>query len=117
MSNNGSKWCRPARRLAIYARDAFTCVYCEAQGGLLTLDHVTPVEMGGSHHESNLVTACFRCNSAKQAKSLRSWLAYERARGVTTDGIARRIRRACARPIDRSEGKRLEALRREAVAA
>ncbi len=78
MSNNGSKWCRPARRLAIYARDGFACVYCEAKGGVLTLDHVQPTELGGTHHETNLVTACFRCNSAKQAKSLRSWLAYSR---------------------------------------
>lgn len=114
MSNNGSKWCRPARRLAIYARDGHACVYCMASGCLLTLDHVMPIEIGGTHHETNLVTACFRCNSAKQAKSLRSWLAYLRARGSCTEGIARRIRRACARPIDRDEGRRLVALRRAA---
>jgi hypothetical protein len=114
VSNNGSKWCRPERRLAIYARDRHACVYCNASGGLLTLDHVTPVELGGTHHESNLVTACFGCNSAKQAKNLRSWLAYLRARGTCTEGLARRIRQACARRIDRDEGKRLVALRRAA---
>lgn len=114
MSNNGSKWCRPARRLAIYARDGFACVYCTASGCLLTLDHVHPVELGGTHHESNLVTACFRCNSRKQARTMRAWLAYLRSTGVDTNGLAHRVRRACARSIDRDEGKRLVSLRRAA---
>lgn len=31
MSNaNGSKWIRPEKRLAIYHRDGFACIYCGA---------------------------------------------------------------------------------------
>jgi hypothetical protein len=114
MSNNGSKWCWPSTRLAIYHRDGFACVYCAATERALTLDHVTPVELGGTHAPTNLVTACVGCNSAKQHKTMRAWLAYLRGRGMSTEGLARRIRRACARRIDRDEGRRLAALRRAA---
>lgn len=112
MSNNGSKWCWPATRLALYHRDGFACVYCTETERPLTLDHVVPVELGGSHAPSNVVTACVRCNSAKQAKTMRSWFAFLRARGVDTKAIARRVRNALARRVDREEGKRLLALRR-----
>lgn len=67
--NGGSKWCRKDKRLAIYLRDRFTCLYClkdlhGADPRDVTLDHVD-----GDHkhnHESNLCTACRSCNSAKQ---------------------------------------------------
>lgn len=116
MSNNGSKWCWPSTRLALYHRDAFTCVYCGASDRALTLDHVVPVELGGSHATSNVVTTCLSCNSAKQAKTMRSWLAYLRARGVETETIARRVRNATRRRVDRAEGRRLLALRRSSSA-
>lgn len=76
MSNkNGSHWIRPVKRLAIYIRDNFTCVYCgknlkNAKPKLRTLDHVLPRELGGSNRADNLVTACKRCNDAKGIKNL-----------------------------------------------
>ena len=70
MSNaHGSKWIRAAKRCAIYARDGFACIYCGdsvEEGAKLSLDHVLPRELGGTHHESNLATCCLSCNSAKQ---------------------------------------------------
>src|SRR6185312_16089207 len=66
--NNGSKWIRKNKRLAIYLRDRFTCLYClrdlhDADPRDITLDHVA----GGhkNHHESNLICACRSCNSSK----------------------------------------------------
>jgi len=64
-------WIRSEKRLAIYLRDEFRCVYCGANmhGAApadLTLDHVRPKSRGGSNEASNLVTACKSCNCARQ---------------------------------------------------
>ena len=67
----GSKWIRRERRLAIYLRDEFRCVYCDH--GLhhdrpenVTLDHIDPATpFGGDNRNENLVTACRTCNTAK----------------------------------------------------
>jgi 5-methylcytosine-specific restriction endonuclease McrA len=42
---------------------------------LATLDHVKPLSKGGERfHSSNLVVACFRCNSRKKDKELDEFL-------------------------------------------
>ena len=103
MSNrNGSKWIRPAKRLAIYERDRFRCVYCGdgvEDGVILTLDHVVPRELGGGNEAGNLVTACHRCNSAKRDLPLRRFLQVLRDRGADADGVARRVRNATRRVV------------------
>jgi len=111
---HGAKWCRPSTRWAIYHRDGFACVYCGACAKL-SLDHVEPEELGGSHEATNLVTSCFSCNSARQARSLREWLAYLRTKGTDTDGIARRVRAATRRPLDREVGRRLATITKKAA--
>lgn len=72
---NGSKWIRPERRLAIYLRDRFTCLYCltdlhDADPRDITLDHIRPGHFAGNHGEGNLVCACRSCNSSRQDKPL-----------------------------------------------
>lgn len=57
-------------------RDRFQCTYCGAPGtdAELEIDHIIAVARGGSHHISNLTTACRACNSSKgagDAKALR----------------------------------------------
>ena len=92
---HGSKWIRPEKRRRLYKRDAFRCVYCEqgvAHGVMLTLDHITPRELGGGNEATNLVTACRSCNSAKRDLPLTSFITYLADAGVDTDGIARRVR-------------------------
>lgn len=114
IKGQGSKWCRRSTRLAIYSRDGFACVYCRKgidDGMVLTLDHVLACEVGGTNAPENLVTACVHCNSAKQHRTMREWLAALRRRGVNTDGMAQRIRRQTAKVIDREEGRRLAAAR------
>jgi 5-methylcytosine-specific restriction endonuclease McrA len=115
MSNaNGSKWIRPEKRLAIYHRDGFACIYCGSsadEGAALSLDHVTPRELGGTHHADNLVTCCIKCNASKQDDGMRGWFQSLRDRGIDTAKLSRRIRAATARPLDIAAGKALRAAR------
>lgn len=98
-NRNGSKWIRPAKRAAIYARDGHACVYCgcDLSGQVATLDHVTPREFGGSNKASNLVTACQSCNSAKQDKPVAEFVRYLTEQGIDAADIPRRVRNATRR--------------------
>jgi 5-methylcytosine-specific restriction endonuclease McrA len=53
----------------IFRRDNFTCQYCGIHGGNLTLDHVIPRRLGGTHTWENLVTACAACNHRKGGRT------------------------------------------------
>jgi 5-methylcytosine-specific restriction endonuclease McrA len=77
----GSNWIRRAKRLRIYARDGWRCVWCLAEvidgrhmaalsaldNGLrlATLDHYLPRGRGGRNETDNLLTACMYCNAAR----------------------------------------------------
>lgn len=81
------QWIRKERRLAIYLRDDFRCVYClrdlrDAAPMDATLDHVVCRADGGTHHESNLVTSCRSCNCARQDKPLERFASAEARRHV-----------------------------------
>jgi hypothetical protein len=114
MSNaNGSKWIRPEKRLSIYSRDGFACVYCASEDRL-SLDHLQPRELGGTHDATNLVTACVSCNSARQDLPMRAWLQVLRDGGTDTDGMAVKIRKLSNTTLNLAEGKRLLAARKGA---
>lgn len=73
------RWIRPEKRLAIYLRDYFKCVYCyrdlhDAGPQGITLDHLNPRSNGGHNHERNLVTACRKCNCARKDRPWREFL-------------------------------------------
>jgi len=55
------------KRLRIFIRDGFKCVYCGIKPGIskLTLDHVIPSSRGGQDTPGNLVTSCKQCNNKK----------------------------------------------------
>ena len=121
-ANNGGKWIRQDKRLAIYLRDGLCCAYCgEAveDGAVLTLDHIKPQSKGGSNHEKNLVTACKRCNSARGNRPLRTFARavadYKNER--TEAEIVRNIERLRNRKLDRAEAKAIIARRGYAAAA
>jgi len=108
-SNQGSKWIRPEKRLAIYCRDQFTCAYCSrnghrrrignADGGaILTLDHLVA---DGGNGAVNLVTCCRSCNSSRKDQTTRQWFARLRERGIDTLAVRQRIRRLTSRSLDR----------------
>jgi hypothetical protein len=56
-------------RYEVLRRDNFTCRYCRSTEGELTVDHVTPVALGGTDDPSNLVAACKDCNAGKASTS------------------------------------------------
>ena len=58
-------------RYEILRRDNHTCRYCgeSAPDVKLTVDHVTPVALGGSDDPTNLVAACKDCNVGKSSSS------------------------------------------------
>jgi len=99
---NGSNWIRKDKRLAIYLRDQFRCIYCNRNLANVpardrTLDHVVPVASGGDNEPTNLVTCCTRCNERKGDKSL-----WEQA---TDPQVVTRVCEALDRPINRALAK------------
>lgn len=56
-------------RFEVLKRDNHTCRYCGATApdATLTVDHVTPIALGGTDDPSNLVAACRDCNAGKSS--------------------------------------------------
>lgn len=92
-------------RFEVLRRDNHACRYCGASApdAKLTVDHVTPVALGGSDDPTNLVTACADCNSGKSssagnapmvddiaADALRWARAMEEAARITRSALAER---------------------------
>lgn len=61
----------PFSRANIYARDNYTCQYCNETMSTseLTFDHVVPVAQGGRKDWENIVTACISCNREKGGRT------------------------------------------------
>ena len=99
---NVGNWIRKDKRLAIYLRDGEACVWCGdtlENGATLSLDHVNPCELGGSNHESNLVTSCISCNCSRKDQTVRQYLATLRDKGVDTSKLAAKVRRHVSRKL------------------
>jgi hypothetical protein len=110
----GANWIRQDRRLAIYLRDGFKCVYCCASALLdavrLTLDPIKTVDQGGGNATRNLITACSHCNSSRGDRSVREFAAGVAAyvdNGVTPIEIIMRIKFQRRQPIDRPAAREL----------
>jgi len=69
-------------RFEVFKRDSFKCQYCgtSAPEVILHVDHITPVAAGGTNELTNLLTACFSCNSGKSDKKLDDKSAVQKAR-------------------------------------
>ncbi len=57
-------------RREVFRRDNFTCQYCGRRTGDLTVDHVLPRHLGGTHTWTNVVAACPLCNHRKGGRRL-----------------------------------------------
>jgi 5-methylcytosine-specific restriction endonuclease McrA len=57
-------------RKEVFRRDHFTCQYCGSQSRDLTIDHINPKHLGGTHSWTNVVTACSYCNHKKGGRPL-----------------------------------------------
>lgn len=102
-NQNGMKWIRAEKRLAIYLRDGFCCGYCgkdlhRACKGQISLDHLRPRSEGGSNEATNLITACLSCNVARGTEP---WHRY------ATGGARERIMRQRRLRIDVAAAKTL----------
>lgn len=66
-------------RDAIIERDKWTCYLCGkiCTSEDVTLDHVVPLFLGGTHTEDNLRVACRSCNCSKGAKPLDDFLKFK----------------------------------------
>jgi hypothetical protein len=58
-----------ALRLSTFARDNYTCIYCQDSGVPLEADHLIPYSKGGLTVLENLGTACTPCNRSKGNKT------------------------------------------------
>jgi len=56
-------------RREVFLRDKYVCQYCRRQSRELTLDHVIPRRLGGTHSWSNVVSACVPCNLKKAGRT------------------------------------------------
>ena len=72
-------------RYEVLRRDDHTCRYCGgvAPDVVLTIDHVTPVTLGGTDSPENLVAACKDCNAGKTSSTPDA----DMVAGVTDDQI------------------------------
>jgi 5-methylcytosine-specific restriction endonuclease McrA len=81
------RWIRVNKRLAIYLRDHFQCIYClkdlhDADPRDVTLDHIISKSDGGSNMADNLVTSCRSCNCARGDKPLKRFVGKETLKHV-----------------------------------
>lgn len=103
------------RRLAIYHRDHFDCVWCAGEfppnelGYGLQIDHLGD---RSDHRSESLVTSCGDCNARKKAKPVEVWLGELATEGHDIDAVRERLARARTTPLDMAEGVRLALLRR-----
>ena len=115
--DQGSKWIRPDKRLAIYLRDGLSCAYCNhsvEEGARLSLDHITPYSAWGSNDADNLITCCRRCNSARGNRSVRSFVkAAAHYINVDAEGIRQYISDQTSKSLQayRAEAKTMIARR------
>ena len=119
----GSKWITRERRLAIYLRDGLACVYCGAtveDGATLSLDHIDPHSNGGSNGSGNLVTACRKCNSARNDRSVAEFamsIAGYLNHGIEAGDIVASIARLATSPVNIAEARAIIARRGSWAAA
>lgn len=119
----GMNWIRQEKRLAIYLRDGMACAWCGdavENGVTITLDHVKPHSKGGANHESNLVTACKKCNSSRGTRSVKAFARATAAyinHGVQAKEIENHIRNCTRRSlgVHKLEAKALIARRGSAA--
>lgn len=93
-------------RYEVLRRDNHACRYCGAcaPDAKLTVDHVTPVALGGTDDPSNLVAACRDCNYGKASTAPDAELVADvKALDIKWGGAIRRVASARARQRKRSD--------------
>ena len=60
---------RKLSRREVFIRDHYSCQYCGKETRELTLDHVMPRRLGGTHEWENVISACPGCNLRKAGRT------------------------------------------------
>jgi hypothetical protein len=113
----GMNWISQHRRLGIYLRDGLACAWCAVgieDGAQLTLDHVRAHRDGGGNENTNLVTACKRCNDSRGARSVRKFATVTAAylnHGIKPEAIVGHVRAQLKKSVDVAAAKALIARR------
>ena len=113
--NKGMDWVRLPKRMALYYRDSFDCVWCRGvfplnhYGYGLSLDHLDPAK---GHVSTNLVTCCISCNSARKDLSLDQWYKCLAEHGYSTRRLKERVKRLTQKRLNMFAGEWLASLRR-----
>ena len=81
-----------AARFEVFKRDHFKCQYCGSMAPevVLNVDHIHPVAEGGDDDYTNLITACFDCNSGKGKKLISDSTAIAKQRQNLEEMATRR---------------------------
>ena len=75
---NGSTYRWRKLRQEILKRDDFRCLYC---GSAAThIDHVTPLDKGGSDEPNNLASSCATCNLRKATQDAKQFIERQSAK-------------------------------------
>lgn len=69
----------------VFERDDYTCQYCGKIGGILEVDHITPISKGGSNLPGNLATSCRKCNRQKKDKTIEEFELWRQGRKNDND--------------------------------
>lgn len=66
---------RPDRQLKRRVRDYLDgeCIYCGCKPKNLTVDHIIPINHGGTEEWGNLAPACLNCNRSKGNANVFDW--------------------------------------------
>lgn len=81
-------------KAALMATGPQPCFYCGLRltnAATATVDHKTPISMGGADHQSNYAIACLKCNRGKadmneaQFRALREHWARKRQQSTTSN--------------------------------
>lgn len=80
-------------RFDVLERDSYRCKYCgrspkTTEGLEIVVDHIIPLELGGTNDMTNLLTACFECNEGKKDRRL-AIIGFEREYKLPIDEILR----------------------------
>ena len=60
----------------VFRRDEYACRYCGRNDVPLTVDHLVLWEKGGPSNESNLFSACKKCNKTRGNTEYADWLEH-----------------------------------------
>jgi 5-methylcytosine-specific restriction endonuclease McrA len=82
-ASDANGWRAQKDRLRIRERDGYRCRMCKRVVTVGEVDHIIPVENGGSNDDSNLQLLCSDCHRDKTASDR----GYVKKTGSTADGM------------------------------